>query len=179
MANFYRDSHGESWGVMMQEKNQSCGPASVAMTEVYYKSSVTANLETRVRQLSQKYPGKFTEDGGTNMDNLVYVLRDQGIKCYDVTGAQPAAKVWNYLYAYAKDNTPVIVHISWTPGGGHFAVCVHVYKSDLKCIILDPWYGLVEVYGPDLPKYVVGDPTGNFPPVAKGNLSGAIIVTKR
>lgn len=177
MANFYRDSHGESWGVMMQEKTMSCGPASVAMTEVYYKSSIVADLETRVRQLSQKYPGRFTEENGTNVKNLVSVLRDERIKCYDALCAQPAA-VWSYLYQYAHDNTPVIIHIAWEKGA-HFAVCVFVYKKDQKCIFLDPWYGLVELAGSNLPNYTVGDSTGTFTPVAKGKLSGWIIVTKR
>jgi Peptidase_C39 like family len=177
VANFYKDSHGESWGVMMQEKTMSCGPASVAMTEVYYKSSVVADLESRIRKLSQRYPGKFTEESGTNVKNLVSVLRDEGVKCYDALGAQPAA-VWSYLYAYANDNTPVIVHIAFS-SGGHFAVCPYVYKKDQRCIFLDPWYGLVELAGSSLPDYTVGDPTGTFPPVKKGNLSGWIIVTKR
>jgi Peptidase C39 family len=177
MANFYSDSHGERWGVMIQEKTMSCGPASVAMTEVYYKSGIVADLESRVRKLSQKYPGRFTEEQGTNVKNLVYVLRDEGIKCYDALCADAAA-VWSYLYAYAKDNTPVIVHISWG-NGGHFAICPYVYKNDWRCIFLDPWYGLVEIGGAQLPKYVVGDPTGTFAPVAKGQLSGWIIITKR
>jgi hypothetical protein len=177
MANFYSDSHGERWGVMIQEKHMSCGPASVAMTEVYYKSGIVADLEARVRKLSQKYPGRFTEEQGTNVKNLVEVLRDEGIKCYDALYAQPAA-VWSYLYKYANDDTPVIVHIAWKTGG-HFAVCAYVYKKDWRCIFLDPWYGLVELAGSQLPKYVVGDPTGTFEPVAKGELSGWIIVTKR
>src|SRR5262245_56800945 len=115
MANFYSDSHGERWCVMIQEKTMSCGPASAAMTEVYYKSGIVADLESRVRKLSQKYPGRFTEEQGTNVKNLVYVLRDEGIRCYDALCADSAA-VWSYLYAYAKDDTPVIVHISWGNG---------------------------------------------------------------
>jgi hypothetical protein len=178
MANFYKDSHGQSWGVMIQEKTMSCGPAAVAMTEVYYNSKATANLETRVRQLSQKYPGKFTENGGTDMGNLVNILREENIKCYDLTTVQPAS-VWSYLYQYANDNTPVIVHISWTPTGGHFAVCVCVYKNDQKCIFLDPWFGLVEISGSQLPNYNIGDPTSTFGVFATGRLTGNIIVTRR
>jgi len=178
MANFYSDSHGERWGVLIQEKTMSCGPAAVAMTEVYYKSGIVANLEARVRKLSQKYPDGFTEEGGTNVTNLVSVLRSEGIKSYDALYAQPGG-VWPYLHAYANDNTPVIVHISWTPGAGHFAVCACVYKKDQRCIFLDPWYGLVEIGGSSLPTYTVGDSTGSFPAVANGRLSGWIIVTKR
>jgi hypothetical protein len=178
MANFYTDSHGERWGVMIQEKHMSCGPAAVAMTDVYYTSSIVADLESKVRALSKNYPGGFTEDGGTNVKNLVNVRRTEGIKTYDAIYV-PGTGAWNYIYAYAKDTTPVIVHISWTPGGGHFAVCIQVYKSDQHCIFLDPWYGLVEFAGSMLPSYTVADPTGTFGPVANGILSGWIIVTRR
>jgi|ERR1700730_2859692 hypothetical protein len=173
MANFYSDSHGERWGVMIQEKNMSCGPASVAMTEVYYKQSVSADLEGRIRQLSQKYPGRFTETGGTYINNLAFVLREEGIKCYDPFYT---AAVWNYLYAYVNDNTPVIVQISWMGGGGHFAVCAYVYKTDQKCIFLDPWYGLVERAGSTLPGYTIGTPEFGTTP---GKLNGWILVTRQ
>ena len=35
--------------------------------------------------------------------------------------------------------------------GAHAALCVYVYKSDQRCIFLDPGYGLVEVAGSQLP----------------------------
>lgn len=153
----------------------SCGPASVAMTEVYYTSRIRADLELRMRELSQKYPGKFTEIGGTGMGNLVNILREEGIKTYDLIYAKD---IWAYIYAYAKDNTPLILHVQWA-NGAHFIVCPCVYKADQKVIFLDPWYGLVELAGSSLPDYVGGDPTGTFGPVAKGKLSGWIIITKR
>ncbi|PNG25574.1 papain-like cysteine protease family protein [Methylocella silvestris] len=176
MANFYSDSHGERWGVMIQEKNQSCGPASVAMTKVYYTSSITGGLEAEARKLSQNYPDNFTEAKGTgDIKNLVSVLRAEGVKTYDALFVQ---NVWAYLYAYARDNTPVLCHVRWKVGG-HFIVCVQVYKTDQKCVFLDPWYGLVEISGAKLPTYTVQDSTGTFEPVATGALSGWIIVTKR
>ena len=176
MANFYTDSHGTHWGVMTQEKTTSCGPACVAMTEVYYKSSVVANLEAQARTISQRYPGGWKASVGTETSNLVDVLRHEYVKCYDVLCLQPAA-VWSYLYAYARESTPMIVHIQWAKGA-HFAVCAWVYR-DWTCIFLDPWYGLVEINGAALPNYQVGDPTGNFPPVAAGTLSGWSVLTKR
>lgn len=176
MANFYSDSHGERWGVMMQEKSTSCGPASVAMTEVYYKSGITADLEARVRQLSQQYAGNWTQEGGTSVSNLADVLRAERIQCYNAFNAQPGG-VWSYLYQYAKDSSPVIVHIQWNKGA-HFAVCANVYKNDQKVIFLDPWYGLVELPGSQLPNYWVGDPSGPFGVYAAGTLSGWIVVTK-
>jgi hypothetical protein len=162
MANFYRDSHQQTWGVMMQERHMSCGPACVAMTEVYYKSHIVENMEGRMRALSQKYPGRFTDAGGTSMDNMVDVLREEGVKTFDVLRTD---RVWAYLYKYANDNTPIIVEIDWATGGKHVVVCPYVYKSDWKSIFLDPGFGLVELVGSFLP--------------SAGVLSGQIIVTKR
>jgi hypothetical protein len=171
-TNWYNDSHGERWGVMIQQKHMSCGPASVAMTEVYYKQRVVADVEARIREISQKYPGRFTETGGTYMKNLAYVLREEGIKCYDPLYTKA---VWSYLYAYAKDDTPIIVQIDWKNGGSHFAVCVYVYKTDQKCIFLDPWYGLIERAGSTLPDYTIGTPEFGTSP---GTLNGWILLTR-
>ncbi len=176
MANFYKDSHGVSWGVMMQEKHMSCGPACVAMTEVYSKSHVEEGMEATARAISQRYEGRFEEDTGSTLPNLASILRERGVPCYDA-GYFGGGAVWSYLYAYAKEATPAICHVSWAKGG-HFIVCIHVYKDDHRCVFLDPFYGVVEVVGEKLPTYVVQDPTGEFPPVAIGKLSGWVLVTK-
>ena len=59
MAEFYGDSHGERWGVMMQQRKTSCGLACAAMAEVYMKSQVAANMEAIFRAISQKFPENF------------------------------------------------------------------------------------------------------------------------
>jgi hypothetical protein len=180
MANFYTDSHNERWGVMIQQKKMSCGLACAAMAEVYMKSQVVADMEALFRQLSQKYAGNFTEDDGTSMDNVASVLRSRGIQNFgnhDYT----AGGVWSYLYAYAKDTTPIIAYISWGKGNGaHATLCVHVYKNDQKAIFLDPFYGLVEFAGSQLPAYTARDNTGIYDGavVARGTLTGPLIITK-
>ena len=88
---------------MMQEKKQSCGPACVAMTKVYYTSSISEGLEAETRRISQNYPGKFTETGGTLITNLVSVLQQEGVKTYK---ALQVGNVWNYIYGYTKEETP-------------------------------------------------------------------------
>ena len=150
MANFYSDSHGERWGVMIQQKKMSCGLACAAMAEVYMKSQVVENMEAIFRAISQRFYGNFTEADGTSMDNVVEVLRYRGIHCYN-NYDYGAGGVWPYLYYYAKDISPVIAYISWGKGNGaHATLCVYVYKSDQKCIFLDPGYGLVELRGSQL-----------------------------
>ena len=180
MTNFYSDSHGERWGVMIQQKKVSCGLACAAMAEVYTKSQVQENMEAVFRQISQKFPENFKEDRGASMDNIVNVLRSRGVHCYD-NYDYGAGGVWPYLYAYAKDATPVIVYISWGKGNGaHAALCVYVYKKDQRCVFLDPGYGLVEFAGSQLPLYTVMDNTGvaGGGVIAKGTLTGPLIITK-
>jgi len=180
MADFYSDSHGERWGVMMQEKKVSCGLACAAMAEVYIKSQVQANMEAIFRDISQRFPGNFKEDRGASMDNIVDVLRSRGVQCYD-NHDYGAGGVWPYLYAYAKDASPVIVYISWGKGNGaHATLCVYVYKNDQKCVFLDPAYGLVELAGSQLPAYTAMDNTGKNPGavIARGTLTGPMIITR-
>ena len=136
MANFYTDSHGERWGVMMQEKKMSCGPACVAMTEVDSKSRVEANMEQIAREISQKYEGRFEEDTGSTLPNLAVDPAKRGVPCYDAYNFGGGA-VWSYLYAYAKDAAPTICHVQWSKGG-HFVVCIKVYKDNHRCVFLDP-----------------------------------------
>lgn len=153
----------------------SCGPACCAMVELYAKSHAEANMEATARELSQRYPGAFEEDSGTSIANLPPILRARGIQSYDA-GNFGGAGIWPYLYAYAKDATPAIVHVQWA-SGAHFVVCVKVYKDNQRCVFLDPFYGVVEAAGSNLPTYIVQDPTGNFPPVAVGKLSGWAVFT--
>jgi hypothetical protein len=60
---------------MIQAKTISRGPAVVAMSDVYYKSGIAADLEARVRKLAQNYPGRFTEAAGTNVANRADFVR--------------------------------------------------------------------------------------------------------
>jgi hypothetical protein len=167
-AKVVSDSKGNSHYIIFQELKMSCGPASVAMTESQYKLQCMVNPEGRARELSQKYDGKWTAEGGTMAGNLTHVLNAEGVKTYAVTYSPPE-KLWDYFSYYVKDRTPMICHIAWTKGG-HFAVCRRVYP-DGTIVFLDPWYGLVEVKYKDLPNY---NPTG-----ATGKLSGWLNVTYR
>lgn len=165
-AKIVSDSKGGSHYVIFQELSMSCGPASVAMCESQYKMQCMVNPEGRARELSQKYEGKWTAEGGTNAGNLSYVLNAEGVKTYACTYSPPN-KLWDYFSAYVKERTPTICHIAWTKGG-HFVVCRKVYP-DGTIVFLDPWYGLVEVQYSNLPSY---NPTG-----ATGKLSGWLNIT--
>ena len=176
MANFYSDSHNERWGVMMQERKRSCGLACAAMAEVYMKSQVEASMEATFRAISQRFPENFQEDRGASMENVVNVLRSRGIHCYDNYDYGSGA-VWSYIYAYAKDATPIIVYINWGPGNGaHATLAIHVYKDNQKVVFLDPAFGLVEMTGSSLPAYTPRNAAGAV--IANGTLTGPMIITK-
>ena len=66
---------------MMQEKNMSCGPACVAMPEVYSKSRFAANIAPIARAISQKYDGRFKEYTSSILSNLASILRARGVSC--------------------------------------------------------------------------------------------------
>lgn len=145
------DSKGRYHRITFQDFATSCGPACVAMTERIYKYLYTMNGEARARALSQRYPGPWTLSGGTSaMINLSYVLNAEGIRAY--APAQGRGNAYAYLRYYACFNTPVIARIGWSGGGGHFAVC-GIYDTDDRFVFYDPWYGLVEVTGWQLPGY--------------------------
>lgn len=145
------DSKGRYHRVTYQQYGTSCGPACVAMTERIYKYLYDMNGEARARALSQKYPGSWSLYGGTSaMGNLSYVLNAEGVRAY--APALGGGNAHSYLYYYASFNTPVIVRIGWSGGGGHFAVCA-ICDPDDRYVFYDPWYGLVEVAGSTLPAY--------------------------
>ena len=169
-ARFYTDSKGRTQYVLRQADPMSCGLACVAMTEQMYKQMCLIDPEGRARELSQKYPGKWTHDHGSNLENLSQVLNAEEVKAYRAVDVGPGA-VANYLRYYAKERTPVIVRIVWEDApGSHNAVCKQV-DPDGTAIFLDPGYGLVEIPLATLPVYQ--------PRRGVGRLSGKILVTYR
>jgi len=164
----YRDSKYRWHQICMQAFLTSCGPACVAMVERIYKHLGRSD-ETRARQISQKYPGGWTLAGGTYTNNLSSVLNAEGVKTYKETYVGPG-KVHSYLKYYARFSTPVIAHVKW--GGeaalGHFVVCP-ICDTDDTFVFYDPWYGIIEVSGYDLPNYRVSD--------SKGVLTSWLVIT--
>ncbi len=168
-ALFAKDSKGNPQYILTQEFNTSCGPASVAMAEDNYKQACMVDPEGLARQLSQKYPGNWTIAGGSDVTNLSDVLNAEGVKADKAVYVGPAL-VYSFLAVFARETTPVIIHISWTPSGGHFVVCKQI-DPDGTVVFLDPWYGLVEVAGGTLPAY---NPSGTT-----GQTSGWLVITRR
>lgn len=163
----FRDSKNRYHRVCVQAYNTSCGPACIAMVERIYKHLAQSD-EARARQISQKYPGKWTEAGGSWPANWSAVLNAVGVRTYAATGVGYAA-VYTYLKHYARFATPVLAGVRWYSGGGHAVLCA-IHDTDDKFVFYDPWYGIVEVAGSRFPYYE--------PPNASGYLDGWLVITR-
>ncbi|HYJ92596.1 MAG TPA: papain-like cysteine protease family protein [Pyrinomonadaceae bacterium] len=147
-ARYVKDSKGRMHYIWHQEMAMSCGPASVAMTEEAYKKKCIVNAEARVREISQKYPGKFTAGGGTGIDNLASVLQEEGVPVYKPMLAAKE-KMFSYFWAYVRPRTPIIAQVMWLQPASitmqtHFTVLKQI-DHDHRMIFLDPLFDVVEV----------------------------------
>src|SRR5258707_8509057 len=111
-ARYVEDSKGRMHCIWHQEMAMSCGPASVAMTEEAYKKKRIVNAEGRIREISQKYPGKFTAGGGTGIDNLASILQAEGVPVYKPVHVAKE-KMFSYFWAYVHPRTPIIAQVMW------------------------------------------------------------------
>lgn len=147
MAEFVaNDSSGAEQFVWLQERSQSCGPASVYMIERLRRQQSIVGGEARIRLITSLLPGGYDENNGTNASALALVLNRLGYPA----SCEYTVQVASYLN---KNPYPFIAHIAWAGGGGHFIVAAKTTASTVVC--LDPWYGLVEPGRGQLPAYNV------------------------
>lgn len=146
----FKDSKGNSWKVLIQEKLDSCGPAAATMVESLAFGRPAS--EKRVRAISGLYPGGWspTESAGTVARNLVAIL--EGSFGLTATLHHASGAEVERLMRGMQKNRPAIVRIGWKGGGGHFVVCPRRYANG-STVFLDPVYGLVEIPKKDLPAY--------------------------
>jgi len=170
-ARWVTDSRGRSHYLLHQELAQSCGPACVAMAEQIYKQACLIDPEGRARQISQLYPGSFDPKNGTLASNLAYVLNHIGVPAYRSEGIA-GTRIFDYFWYYCGERTPIIAHIAWAGGGGHFTLLKEIDRSTHRMLFYDPWYDVVEVDRRNLPNYNAGGG-------ANGTLSGWMTITHR
>jgi hypothetical protein len=148
------------------------------MTERIYKH-LSRSDEQRALDFSVKFPGGFNIDAGVTMSNISAVLNAEGVSAYKAVNIG-SASVASYLRFYACYSTPCIVHIVWgsvqhPAGGAHAVVCAIYDPPDDNFVFFDPWYGIVEVTGKQLPNYVITG--GPNLPSGSGQTSGWLVVT--
>src|SRR6185369_3040648 len=175
-ARFVQDSRNRTHYVWHQEMAMSCGPACIAMTEQAYYQKNIENAETRVRDLSQKYPGNFNVRSGTTIENLATVLRAEGIPTYKPVQLKKA-DLFSYFRHYVRPRTPVICQLLWLQPESvtmmtHFVLLKQV-DPDSRMIFLDPLNDVVEVSYDQLVKERVNyRANGGY----NGQLTGWIVV---
>ena len=166
-----RCSQGQTHILAKQEKSHSCGMACVGMVIGRMRGQLLD--EKSLRQYSGVFEqGKYnprpttgyTAGWGTEMENLAIMLRKVCIpakvnQVHDVSSPFKSAHVTH----------PVLAHVVWDGGGGHFVVVDGVSRGG-RVVVCDPIprYGLREVE--HLPAY---NPDGK----SQGRFSGYIITT--
>jgi len=146
----FKDSRNRQHQVCIQFYETSCGPACVAMAERIYKH-LNRSDEARMRKLSRKYPGGWTVGGGSFPNNVSSVLNAIGVKAYKSTNVTHQ-NVKAYLEHYVTPSTPAVLGLQWQAGGKHFVLCARRDPDDTY-LFYDPFYGVVEGKGKQLPWY--------------------------
>ncbi|WP_224363969.1 C39 family peptidase [Hyalangium versicolor] len=146
------DSLGNTYQLYSQEKNNSCACASTMMVIQLVKGKQLD--ETSVRRWFGEAEGSINIDqyGTRDFANvaatqspIISVLSKNGISAHMV-------RDWSNVQKYvgkATRSKPGILHVAWTPAGGHWVVLVGKNAAG-NYICLDPWYGVVET---PLPNY--------------------------
>ena len=146
-----RDSTGVERIIWSQELNSSCGPACCFMVVCMVRRQSMAGGEAFMRGLAMRYGASIFDlmtGAGTSLQQLRSILVDNRIR---LDGRYRAEKeLWSMALAASEDR-PMILHVAWQNGGGHWVVCAGANRSG--AIILDPWYGLSEVPLAALPAY--------------------------
>jgi hypothetical protein len=138
------DSSGKNYILWTQDLGSSCGPACCFMVYCMVKRQSHIGGEEYQRDLAIKYGAKLQDlqTGGPGVGSglLKIILEDQGLK---IDHRQLAVGELAPMFLSASEDRPIIFHIKWPTVGGHFVVCAGSNRTG--AIILDPWYGLVEV----------------------------------
>lgn len=162
------DSSGTEHPLYMQSEEMSCALACVAM--VICRVEGSRPTESALKDFSKKHPGAYNAaikdrkqfvavglnqgtppnmGNGTYSNNIASILDDVKIlnahKKLDrsvLIGSNPIKTAMKNA-SLAK---PLVMHVRWSNGGGHFVLCDGTTPSNhKKAIICDPFYGYQEV----------------------------------
>jgi hypothetical protein len=166
-----KDSKGQYHYVISQKEMTTCGPASMAMVEAYYKMKCMNDPEDRLKELSAKLPDGWKPGQGTQFTSLATTLNLIGVKSKMVTVLP--AQVFDTLRASVAPRTPAIVEVQHLGRAGffHAVVCRTIYPDDLAVFLdpaTDPPDGIVEVKKRN-------SPTFQFDPFGKWIFTGDMI----
>ena len=131
------DSDGQQHVIWLQQKEDTCGPACIYMVECNRRMQSVIGGEVRIKEITKRMPDGYTEGSGTGaISALAKTLNSIGISATSTHVPDTSAHLDNV-------KLPVIVHIRWPNGKGHYAVAVRRTSSNDR-IFLDPYYALVQ-----------------------------------
>lgn len=149
------DSDGNSYDILVQTEEMSCGVAAAAiLIDLYEKtSSAGPDAEARLKKIAAGFPGSLVdsdklwakgEDYGSTADNIEKLLGSQGVPVTykDACWLKKAGST--IIIEASRLRRPAAILWGWyTNGkrhGGHFTVAARMTSAG-NVVILDPWDG--------------------------------------
>ena len=173
------DTNGTARNWYKQEKTQSCGVACAMMiVRLLQNKSLD---ETTVRAMFTNAEGSVNVgfDGirnfnqtGTTQSPIIGVLAN-----YKISANQVARDHVGKWIKAASATKPVILGVDWgiagVGQGGHWVVCLN-WPSGGQCVVLDPWYGVVDSGTGLFPVYFARSDTTEAGSIPKGRINDLI-----
>lgn len=159
------DSQGGVHNIFRQEHNVSCGVCCCIMIlrlvlgrKVDGEGPIIALVDQQERALWNMMgrTGRDSWDSSaalvTSLTQVLSKLKVQ--QAYTVKTGSAA-----HVCKQASPSRPALLTIRWSSGGEHATLCLG-QKGLNNLVFLDPFYGVVELYATDLPKYPHGGTLG-------------------
>ncbi|WP_346864422.1 papain-like cysteine protease family protein [uncultured Draconibacterium sp.] len=165
-----KDRDGRWFEILLQGKDNSCGPACVLIIKQLIHPNAKYQLrEPQIRGLIAQAEHDTLHTGSSSIGSetialhdwrhvgscnppLMTILKGNPFPIRNVRYASSSKKrLFEQLNA-CSTKKPAIVGWAWAAGGGHWTVCIGPTRDQQYLIILDPWNGI---------KYVQNDET-NF-----------------
>lgn len=146
---------GRSFDVLIQEEEADCGLCCIAMVVNLLghgkptSSMVKKNLPKGAYKPSTKDRVGFapsilsavTPDVAEHSNGTYLLTLKQALSCWGITSSYngPSSDIRGAI-ASAHAGKPIIAHVTWSAGGGHWVVITHSMGN--SHYVLDPYFGL-------------------------------------
>ena len=172
-----KDIDGNWHEFILQGKDNSCGPACVAIVKLAHHPNAKDQLrEPEVRGIIAQFESGKQHQGisplssdinlhdwknvGSNRQPLLDALKAKPFPVASARGVSNLSQEAMLIeLGKCSPKKPAIIGWNWNGGGGHWTVCVGPSSDKSKLVILDPWHGI---------QYVKNDLT-NFTKYQNGN----------
>ncbi|WP_376089201.1 hypothetical protein ACE7GA_17525 [Roseomonas sp. CCTCC AB2023176] len=154
------DVGGRIYRTCAQKNPVTCGPAACLIMWANANGADPLADEGGVIELSKRFPEPWTPQAGANINNLSRVMAQMGmpnaVQRYpgDMAGFKGA------LAKHVGERKPVLAFLAWDGTSaltGHFVVIGRANPTTGQITVLDPLFGMQELYGNSLPYYYPTD----------------------